>query len=67
MMRLDGRLPEGYVVLCTGNGDCHSFLVHRLGPSVECPECGRTALSSELLDAYCKHATDGAALAPPKR
>lgn len=51
-MILDGRLPQGYVVVCASSGDSHSFLVRRLGPSVECPECGRTALSADLLDAY---------------
>jgi hypothetical protein len=51
-MILDGRLPQGYVVVCTNSGDSHSFLVRRLGPSVECPECGRTALSPDLLQAY---------------
>jgi hypothetical protein len=51
-MILDGRLPQGYVVVCTSSGDPHSFLVRRLGPSVECPECGRTALSPDLLQTY---------------
>jgi hypothetical protein len=51
-MILDGRLPQGYVVVCSSADDSHSFLVRRLGPSVECPECGRTALSTELLQAY---------------
>jgi hypothetical protein len=51
-MIVDGRLPQGYVVVCTSGGDSHSFLVRRLGPSVECPECGRTALSTDLLQAY---------------
>ena len=51
-MYLDGRLPEGYVVLCTADSDPHSFLVRRLGLSVECPQCGRTALSSDLVSAY---------------
>jgi hypothetical protein len=51
-MILDGRLPQGYVVVCTSGGDSHSFLVRRLGPSVECPGCGRTALSADLLQAY---------------
>ena len=63
MMQLDGRIPEGYVVLCTGDGECHSFLVRKLGPSVECPECGRTALSSQLVDTYCRHTTNGAVFA----
>jgi hypothetical protein len=51
-MIVDGRLPQGYVVVCTASGDAHSFLVRRLGPSVECPECGRTALSADILQAY---------------
>jgi hypothetical protein len=51
-MYLDGRLPEGYVVLCTADAEPHSFLVRRLGLSVECPECGRTALSADLIGAY---------------
>ena len=51
-MILDGRLPQGYVVVCTSRSDSHSFLVRRLGPSVECPECGRTALSADLLQSY---------------
>jgi len=48
-MRLDARLPEGNVILCTGHGDEHSFLVRRLGLSVECPKCGRIALSVDLI------------------
>ena len=51
-MYLDGKLPEGYVVLCTPNGEAHSFVVRRLGPSIECPQCGRTALSANLIVAY---------------
>jgi len=51
-MVLDGRLPEGLVVVCTGGGEQHSFLARRLGPSVECPECGRTALSADLIQDY---------------
>jgi hypothetical protein len=48
-MRLDARLPEGNVILCTGHGDEHSFLVRRLGLSIECPKCGRIALSADLI------------------
>jgi hypothetical protein len=51
-MILDGRLPQGYVVVCTNSSDSHSFLVRRLGPSVECPACGQTALSADLVQAY---------------
>ena len=48
-MRLDARLPEGNVILCTDHGDEHSFLVRRLGLSIECPKCGRIALSADLI------------------
>jgi hypothetical protein len=34
------------------DGGEHSFVSRGRGPSVECPRCGRTALSSQLLDAY---------------
>jgi hypothetical protein len=50
-MYLDDRLPEGYVV-CADTGAEHSFMLRRLGPSIECPKCGRTALPAGLLDAY---------------
>ena len=41
---LDERLSEGFVAVCSGgNGE---------RPSIECPLCGRTALSSQLVDAY---------------
>lgn len=54
-MRLDDRLPEGLVVLCTATGSEHSFLVRRLGLSVECPKCGQLALSVELVaDSYMR-------------
>ena len=50
LMYIDGKVPEGYVVICTpsGRGPEHSFLCRRLGPSVECPMCGQTALSVDL-------------------
>jgi hypothetical protein len=51
---LDDRIPEGYVLVCGRGGGEHSFLLSRLGPSIECPTCGRTALSAALLDAYYK-------------
>ena len=51
-MYLDDRLPEGYVVVCADAGAEHSFMLRRLGPSIECPKCGRTALPAGLLDAY---------------
>jgi hypothetical protein len=43
-----GRLPEGYVILCSQNGDEYSFLVKSLGISVECPHCGTTRCGPEL-------------------
>jgi hypothetical protein len=48
-MRLLARLSLGNVMLCAGNGTQHSFLVRRLGLSVECPTCGQVALSVDLL------------------
>jgi hypothetical protein len=57
-MYLDGKIPEGYVVLCAPNGETHSFIVRRLGPSVECPQCGRTALSANLIAAYYQRLSD---------
>lgn len=48
-MRLIARLSMGNVMLCVGNGNQHSFLVHRLGLSVECQTCGQIALSVDLL------------------
>jgi hypothetical protein len=51
-MYLDDRLPEGYVVVCADDGAEHSFMLRRLGPSIECPKCGRTALPAGLLDTY---------------
>lgn len=48
-MYIDDKLPEGYVVVCDGEcGDPHSFLVRNLGLSVQCPKCGKVALSVDL-------------------
>ena len=51
-MYLDERLSEGFVIVCAGGGGEHSFVMRGLGPSIECPQCGRTALASQLIDAY---------------
>ena len=51
-MVIDGRLPQGYVVISNAEHHSHSFLVKQLGPSVECPKCGRTELSTELATAF---------------
>jgi len=49
---LDERLSEGFVIVCSSARGEHSFVLRGLGPSIECPLCGRTALSSQLVDAY---------------
>lgn len=48
-MLIESRLSEGHQIRCA-NG--HVFVVRTLGPSVECPRCGETALSTELATAY---------------
>ena len=51
-MIIDGRLPEGYVIICDSHRESHSFLVKHLGPSVECPRCGCTAISTLLVTEF---------------
>jgi hypothetical protein len=63
-MYLDGKIPDGYVALCASNGEAHSFIVRRLGPSVECPQCGRTALSASLIAAYYERLSGQAIVVP---
>lgn len=63
-MYLDGKLPEGYVVICAPNGEPHSFIIRRLAVSVECPQCGRTALSASLIAAYYERLSDEAIVVP---
>ena len=58
-MVIDGRIPEGYVVVCSSRGDSHSFVVRHLGPSVECPRCGCAAMSTELAMAFLAKQTGG--------
>lgn len=48
-MMIDAKLPEGYVLLCGAAQEPHTFLVRQLGPSVECDQCGQTALSVDLV------------------
>jgi hypothetical protein len=52
LMKIQGKLPEGYVVLCNKRHEEHCFLVKNLSVSVECPRCGWTALSGDLLAEY---------------
>ena len=47
-MYIDEQLAEGYVIVCGGHTDQHSFLVKNLSLSVQCPICGEVALSVEL-------------------
>jgi hypothetical protein len=51
-MYLDDRSADGHIIVCTGGGTEHSFLRRRLGLSVECPICGQTALSVDLVAAF---------------
>jgi hypothetical protein len=66
LMYLDGKLPEGYVAICAPSGEAHSFIVRRLGPSVECPQCGRTALSANLIAAYYERMSDETIVVPDR-
>lgn len=47
-MQIDAKIAEGYVILCDRKNEEHIFIVCNLGPSVECPTCGSTALSGDL-------------------
>jgi hypothetical protein len=51
-MYLDDRSSDGHIIVCMGDGIEHSFLRRRLGLSVECPVCGKTALSVDLVAAF---------------
>lgn len=51
-LSIEGKLPEGYVILCSRSGDEFSFLVRNLGLSVECPHCGTTVGSTDLALQY---------------
>ena len=66
-MIIDGRLPQGYVVICSNGHPARSFLVKRLGPSVECPACGCTALSPELATTFHSRSAWPAAIPLPLR
>lgn len=48
-MLIESRLTEGHQIRCATG---HVFIVRTLGPSVECPKCGETALSTDLATAY---------------
>jgi hypothetical protein len=48
-IRIDGKIPEGYVLLCETKQTLHCFVVKNLGPAIECPKCGATDLSTKLV------------------
>lgn len=48
-MVIDAKLSEGYVVLCDNHPEMHSFLISSFGLSVECPHCGSTQLTTDLV------------------
>ena len=56
-VEIEGKLPEGYVVLCGNGHEEHSFIVQNLNVSVECPRCGMTAVSTNLVTEYTLRAT----------
>ena len=60
-MYLDDRSADGHIIVCTGGGTEHSFLRRRLGLSVECPICGRIALSVDLVAAFYTRSADNLA------
>jgi len=51
-LSIEGKLPEGYVIVCSRREDEFSFLVRNLGLSVECPHCGTTVGSTDLALQY---------------
>lgn len=48
-MQIQKKIAQGHLLRCEHG---HSFVVKRLGLSVECPKCGETALSTELATAF---------------
>lgn len=47
------RPGGGYVIGCVcDDEDVHEFRVKKLGVSVECPNCGATAIGTELLTTF---------------
>ncbi len=56
-VEIEGKLREGYVVLCGNGHEEHSFIVQNLNVSVECPKCGMTAVSTNLVTEFTLRAT----------
>ena len=63
-MQIDAKLAEGYVVLCDRKAEEHIFIVRNLGPAVECPKCGSTALSGDLATDYVRRRISAENCAP---
>ncbi len=61
-LRIDGRLPDGYVVLC---GCSHAFIQERLALTVECPSCGTSAFGADLATDYTLMQKDRPVAPPP--
>lgn len=59
-MQIDAKITEGYVILCNNKSEEHVFIVRSLGPAVECPKCGSTALSGDLATDYIQRRRAGA-------
>lgn len=55
---IEGKLPQGYVILCRGQDGEYTFLRPHLGLSVECPHCGTTAESTALAMEFYLRAND---------
>ena len=53
-MHIVGKRPGGgYVIGCVcDDEDVHEFRVKKLGLSVECPNCGATAIGTDLLTTF---------------
>lgn len=59
-MQIDAKIAEGYVILCDSKTEEHVFIVRTLGPAVECPKCGSTALSGDLATDFVRRRRNGA-------
>ena len=58
-MQIDDKIAEGYVILCNSKTEEHVFIVRTLGPAVECPKCGSTALSGDLATDFVRRKRNG--------
>jgi len=61
-MLIDGKITEGYVVVCSANHEDHFFVLETINISVECPRCGRSVLGTELLAEFYCNGRDGLSL-----